>query len=67
MAGPELLTSAEVARRLDFTVQHVRRLVREGRLKGQKFGRDWMIPETSVDAFIASRVNAELPLNETEN
>lgn len=67
MANPELLTSAEVARTLGYTVQHVRRLVRQGDLRGQKLGRDWVIPRGSVENFVANKENVELPLDDVES
>ncbi|WP_322354452.1 DNA methyltransferase [Dehalococcoides sp.] len=43
-----LLTVPEASEFLGHTVQHVRILIREGKLPGQKIGRDWMIPRDAV-------------------
>ena len=43
-----LLTVPEASEFLGHTVQHVRILIREGKLPGQKIGRDWMIPRNAV-------------------
>lgn len=62
---PDFLTTAETADLLGFTVQHVRRLVRNGQLQGSKMGRDWVIFRESVDAFVADRENLDLSLEPT--
>ena len=36
-------TTKEAAERLGLEVSHVRRLLEEGKIKGRKFGRDWMV------------------------
>jgi excisionase family DNA binding protein len=36
-------TTKEAAERLGLEVSHVRRLLEEGKIKGKKFGRDWMV------------------------
>lgn len=45
------LTSTEAAERLGISTARVRRLVLDGRLKAEKFGRDLVIYETDVEAF----------------
>jgi excisionase family DNA binding protein len=46
------------ARRLGVTDQHVRRLVRQGKLDGERQGqRDLRIPESAVEAY---RIEEEL-------
>lgn len=45
----QYLTTAEAANRLGFTVQHTRRLVRDGIIEGRKLGRDWLLTESSVE------------------
>lgn len=56
------ITAQQAADRLDYTVQHVRRLLREGRLAGSKVGRDWLVLETSVEEYATRRANLTLPL-----
>lgn len=57
----DLITSADAARQLGYTVQHVRRLVRQGTLVGVKMGRDWVVQQTSVEELAARRENLPLP------
>ncbi len=45
------LTVEEVAKRLDRGEELVRRWLREGRLRGQLFGRSWMVQEREVERF----------------
>ena len=61
------LSSAQAAELLGFTVQHVRRLIKQGELDGVKVGRDWVVNAQSVAEFLRRRENLELPLtNPTE-
>ena len=46
--GERLLNVQEVARMLGCSQQYVRQLLRQGRLPGQKVGRDWVIPEKAA-------------------
>jgi len=45
------LTTTEAAERLGVSTARVRRLVLDGRLPAEKFGRDLVIYETDVEAF----------------
>lgn len=45
------ITTKEAAERLGYTPQHTRLLIRQGKLDGEKFGRDWMVVCESVEAF----------------
>ena len=56
------LTTRDAADLLGYTVQHVRRLIREGRLLGSRFGRDWLVDKESVARYVAHRENLELPI-----
>jgi excisionase family DNA binding protein len=60
----DLITSADAARQLGYTVQHVRRLMRQGILSGVKMGRDWLVQQCSVQELMARRENLPLPLEE---
>jgi len=60
--GDDDLTSGEAAEQLGYTVQHVRRLIREGKLAGVKLGRDWIISTDSVHRYQADQNNLDLPL-----
>lgn len=56
------ITTEDAAEQLDYTPQHIRRLVREGKLQGEKVGRDWLVREQSVSQLMAVRENFSLPL-----
>lgn len=60
----DLITSADAAEQLGYTVQHVRRLVRQGTLVGVKMGRDWVVEQSSVQDLLARRENLSLALEE---
>jgi len=49
-----IYTSEQVAEILDVKVSNVKRLLREGTLKGFKLGKFWRVNEESLNAFIAS-------------
>jgi len=44
----DLLTVPEAAKYLGYTVQHIRLLIRQGKLTSYKIGRDWVIPRNAV-------------------
>ncbi len=56
------MSTEDAAQRLEYTVQHVRRLVRDGKLKGEKVGRDWIVSEPSLDEYLSARNNLALQL-----
>lgn len=60
MVMDDTLTAGEAAERLGYTVQHVRRLLREGRLRGTKVGRDWVVLDEAVKEFAGHRENFQL-------
>jgi excisionase family DNA binding protein len=52
----EELTSKEAAERLGVTPARVRKLCIDGLLPGaKKFGRDWFVPESAINAYSAVR------------
>lgn len=53
-AADRLLTVEEAARRLGTGVRFVRRLVAERRIRFVHVGRHVRIPQSAIDAFIAS-------------
>ena len=63
----ELVTTREASRMLGYTVQHVRRLIQGGSLRGVRLGRDWLVLRASVDVMIARRENLHLPLSRVED
>ena len=48
---PGLLTVADAANELDRSTEQVRRYLREGRLRGRRFGGQWFIEESALAAF----------------
>jgi excisionase family DNA binding protein len=60
----ELLTTPEAAKRLGVTVARVQKLIWEGRLPAQKFGRDYVIKEDDLK-LVADRKPGRPPKAET--
>jgi excisionase family DNA binding protein len=44
-----MITVAEAAKRLDRSIEQVRRYLREGKLKGQRIGNQWFVDEASLE------------------
>ena len=53
--GPNMLAVAEAASRLKVSEQRVRQLLTEGKLEGEKVGRDWIVSARSVQDRIEQR------------
>ena len=51
----DLISTAEAARVMGCTVQHVRLLIRKGEIGGEKIGRDWLADRASVEAYTERR------------
>ena len=47
------ITTAEAANLLGVTIAHVNHLLRDGYIKGKKFGRFWMVDRISVETYAA--------------
>ncbi len=62
-----LLTVPEASEFLGHSVQHIRLLIREGKLAGHKIGRDWMIPRSAVTEYNTRRSGMLLFPNLDEN
>lgn len=45
-------TTTEAAARLRRHPELVRRWLREGRLKGERFARDWLVTEREIERFL---------------
>jgi excisionase family DNA binding protein len=43
-----LITVAEAAKRLNRSIEQVRRYLREGKLKGQRIGNQWFVAEEAL-------------------
>ena len=46
------LTVKEAAARADYTVDHMRRLLREGAVKGTKKDKRWLVSSESLEAYL---------------
>jgi excisionase family DNA binding protein len=63
----ELLTVSEAARRLKLHPVTVRNMLRAGTINGMKVGaQQWRFPESSLKAFIASRMSMPLAVGKAE-
>jgi excisionase family DNA binding protein len=49
----ELICTADAARKLGYTLQHTRLLIRKGQLDAIKIGRDWVIERRTLLEFSA--------------
>lgn len=49
------ITTAEAARLADYHPNHVRRLLKERRIEGRKFGPVWMVSRESLQAYLAEQ------------
>jgi excisionase family DNA binding protein len=45
-----MITVAEAARRLNRSIEQVRRYLREGKLRGQRIGNQWFVEERALEA-----------------
>lgn len=52
-----LLTSAETAEKLRTTAKQVTILCARGELRGSKSGRQWLVAEEDIDAYLDERAN----------
>lgn len=49
------MTSTEAAKILGFTSDHVRKLIYQGKIKGEKLGRNWIIEKRYLDKIHRQR------------
>ncbi len=49
----EYIETTEAAAKLNYHVEHVRRMMREGSLKGIKIGRTSLVQRKSLDEYVA--------------
>ncbi len=47
----EFITTQEAAKMLDYHVEHVRKMLREGGLRGAKIGHTWLVFKKSVEKY----------------
>jgi DNA adenine methylase len=63
----EWLTTTRAAQLAGCTVQHLRLLIRQGKIKGERFGRDWMADRESVENYVSRKYERpEEPPSEVE-
>lgn len=51
--GQGLMNTKEAAARLGLSIPRVKQLIRAGRLKATKVGRDWVIDSADLERFAA--------------
>ena len=53
----EYITGAEAAKKLGFSADYVRKLIRTGKMDGQKIGRNWIINIEELKKITRQRVS----------
>jgi excisionase family DNA binding protein len=48
----EFMTTAEAAEILGLHPASISRLVKQGKIEGERFGRDWMVSKRSVEDYL---------------
>ena len=48
----EYIETDEAAKKLNYHVEHVRRMMREGSIKGIKLGRTWLVQKKSLEEYL---------------
>ena len=48
----EFISTEEAAEKLKYQVEHVHRMMREGRIAGLKIGRTWPICREAMDSYM---------------
>jgi excisionase family DNA binding protein len=48
----DLITTAEAAQLSGYNLDHIRELLREGKVNGQKWGREWQVSRVSLLAYL---------------
>ena len=56
-----MITTTQAAERLGVTTRRVVALCHAGKLRGEKIGRDWLVDESSVEAYAATERKAGRP------
>lgn len=62
----QMLSTAQAAERLGITSVRVRDLLNEGKLKGERIGRSWVVYGDSVDERLCSAPRAGRPLKKDD-
>lgn len=50
------ITTQQAAKELGYTLQHVRLLIRQGKIHAVKLGRDWVIQPNELKRFHVTRM-----------
>jgi excisionase family DNA binding protein len=48
----EFISTEEAAEKLEYHVEHVRRMMREGSIAGLKIGRTWLVRREALDSYM---------------
>src|SRR3989344_2453283 len=64
-AEEKFIASKEAAALCGYTIDHISRLCRTGKVHAKRIGRDWFVLEESLAAF-RKNIAAALPIQETE-
>ena len=59
MIKDKYFSTAEAANFLGFSIDHVRTLITQGRIKAEKVGRDWMIKACALKGITRQRKRKE--------
>lgn len=54
MPDEEYITAEEAAKESGYTVRHIQKLLKSGRIPGKRFGRAWMLTREAVMAYKAA-------------
>ena len=54
-----ILSIKEVAETAKLTEQHVRQLLREGKIKGTKVGKEWRVSKEALNRYLGIEDNAQ--------
>jgi excisionase family DNA binding protein len=57
----DFITTTEAAQRLGITRQTLSLYLRQGKLRGVKFGKEWRIPRNELDRLLTAPVEEEPP------
>jgi excisionase family DNA binding protein len=49
-----LMTTKQASGHVNLTVSHIRRLLEQGKVRGVKTGRDWLVEVASLDHYVAN-------------
>lgn len=53
----DYITSAEAAKQLGFSADHIRKLIRTGKMNGEKIGRNWIVHVEELKKITRQRMS----------